>query len=128
MIICWKISNLDLVPLHTMYNKKISKGAMFLKWGGVWCMRSITVGKVSLQDGFKLKGCISLSLYYGTVAYTCVSTQHYTRLKKGSITICPAMNINFWFLGGVSLLRMFTTTRPHGNVNRITWLGISRYF
>ena len=50
---------------------------MFLKWGGVWCMRSTTVGKVSLQDGFKLKGRISLSLCYGTVAYTCVSTRHY---------------------------------------------------
>ena len=49
-------------------------------------------------------------------------------LQLGNITICPAMNINFWFLGGVSLLRMFTTTRPHGNINRITWLGISRYF
>ena len=46
----------------------------------------------------------------------------------GKMIICPSMNINFWFLGGVSLLRMFTTTRPHGNVNRITWLGISQYF
>ena len=70
MTICWEISNLDLVSLYTMYNKKISKDAMFLKWGGVWCMHSRTVGKVSLQDGFGLKGCISLSLCYGTRHYT----------------------------------------------------------
>ena len=67
MTICWEISNLDLVSLHTMYNKKISNDAMFLKWGGVWCMRSRTVGKVSLQDGFELKGRISLSLCCSTV-------------------------------------------------------------
>ena len=54
MTICWEISNLDLVSLHTMYNKKISNDAMFLKWGGVWCMRSRTAGKVSLQDGFEM--------------------------------------------------------------------------
>ena len=27
---------------------------MFLKWGGVWCMRRTTAGKVSLQDGFDM--------------------------------------------------------------------------
>ena len=46
----------------------------------------------------------------------------------GKMIICPAMNINPWFVGGVSLLRMFTTTQPHGYVNRITWLGISQFF
>ena len=33
----------------------------------VWCMRSTTAGKVSLQDGFELKGRIYLSLCYSTV-------------------------------------------------------------
>ena len=68
----------------------------------------------------------------GTIPETRISREWSRQLEQplgiGNITICPAMNINFWFLGGVSLLQMFTTTRPHGNVNRITWLGISQYF
>ena len=48
--------------------------------------------------------------------------------SMGKMIICPSMNVNLWFVGGVSLLRMFTTTRPHGYINRITWLGISQFF
>ena len=33
-------------------------------------------GRIDLD--FELKGRISLSLCYGTVTYTCVSTRHYT--------------------------------------------------
>ena len=46
----------------------------------------------------------------------------------GSMIISLLMNINLGHLGGASILRMFTTTRPHGSVNTTTWLGISQFF
>ena len=46
----------------------------------------------------------------------------------GNITISLLMNINLGHLGGASILRMFTTTRPHGSVNTTTWLAISQFF
>ena len=47
---------------------------------------------------------------------------------RGSMIISLLMNINLGHLGGASILRMFTTTRPHGSVNTTTWLGISQFF
>ena len=49
-------------------------------------------------------------------------------LQLGSMIISLLMNINLGHLGGASILRMFTTTRPHGSVNTTTWLGISQFF
>ena len=46
----------------------------------------------------------------------------------GKMIVCPSLNITIRRLGGVSILRMFTTTRPHGYVNMTTWLGISQFF
>ena len=39
---------------------------------------------------------------------------------SGSMIISLLMNINLGHLGGASILRMFTTTRPHGSVNTTT--------
>ena len=50
------------------------------------------------------------------------------RVVLGSMIISLLMNINLGHLGGASILRMFTTTRPHGSVNTTTWLGISQFF
>ena len=41
----------------------------------------------------------------------------------GSMIISLLMNINLGHLGGASILRMFTTTRPHGSVNTTTSLA-----
>ena len=46
----------------------------------------------------------------------------------GNMIISTSMNINLGHLGGASILRMFTTTRPHGSVNTTTWLAISQFF
>ena len=46
----------------------------------------------------------------------------------GKMIVCPSMNITNRHLGRVSILGMFTTTRPHGYVNTTTWLGISQFF
>ena len=45
----------------------------------------------------------------------------------GKMIVCPSLNITIRRLGGVSILRMFRTTRPHGYVNTTTWLGISQF-
>ena len=38
--------------------------------------------------------------------------------------VCPSMNITIRRLGGVSILGMFMTTRPHGYIND----HMARYF
>ena len=53
---------------------------------------------------------------------------HLIPVHYGSMIISLLMNINLGHLGGASILRMFTTTRPHGSVNTTTWLGISQFF
>ena len=54
--------------------------------------------------------------------------QKYLSQSRGNMIISLLMNINLGHLGGASILRMFTTTRPHGSVNTTTWLGISQFF
>ena len=54
--------------------------------------------------------------------------ERYVPVMPGSMIISLLMNINLGHLGGASILRMFTTTRPHGSVNTTTWLGISQFF
>ena len=49
-------------------------------------------------------------------------------MTTGNMIISTSMNINLGHLGGASILRMFTTTRPHGSVNTTTWLAISQFF
>ena len=70
--------------------------------------------------------------YYLHVSHTLLPRDTHGDLffpvRSGSMIISLLMNINLGHLGGASILRMFTTTRPHGSVNTTTWLGISEFF
>ena len=98
---------------HAVFGKKLKNNSTFGSWPP-------PPGEI-LDPPLQWK--IVQQIYYLDFVKMAASSVSY-----GKMIVCHSLNITIRRVGGVSLLRMFTTTRPHGYVNTTTWLGISQFF
>ena len=85
------------------------------------------------QFAAPMKWLCTCVIYRSTTTRPCPTKSSWKLIPAGgyflgNMIISTSMNINLGHLGGASILRMFTTTRPHGSVNTTTWLAISQFF